>query len=244
MSVLTLQLAGPLQSWGLSSRFAWRTTAPAPTKSGIVGLLASALGVDRTKDEELNELAKLRLGVRVDQPGTRVRDFQTAHHSVTGRSMPLSERFYLADAVFVAVVEGDDELIHRLHDAVRQPHYLPYLGRRSCPPAQPIDLGVSATDMVTALSTEEWRASAWYRRRTREAFVDLDVFLEAEPAERAAEVQRDQPVSFDPHHRQYALRAVRADTVRIANPAARRPAGISRPAAVPDHDPTTLLEGI
>lgn len=242
MSVLTLQLAGPLQSWGVSSRFAWRTTAPAPTKSGIVGLLASALGWDRTAD--LRDLAELRLGVRVDQPGTRVRDFQTAHHADTRRSMPLSERFYLADAVFVAAVEGGDELIHRLYDAVRQPHFLPYLGRRSCPPAQPVELGVSAADIATALETEPWRASAWYQKRVREEHVYLDVFLETAPTEQAAEIQRDQPTSFDPRHRQYELRAVRIDTVRIPNPSARRRTGGARPSTVLDHDPTTLLEGI
>ena len=42
MSVLLLQLAGPLQSWGAASRFARRSTENAPTKSGLVGLLAAA----------------------------------------------------------------------------------------------------------------------------------------------------------------------------------------------------------
>jgi CRISPR system Cascade subunit CasD len=251
MSVLLLQLAGPLQSWGVSGRFAWRTTAPAPTKSGVVGLLAGALG--RERDADLSDLAALRFGVRADQPGTRVRDFQTAHHAVTGQAMPLSERFYLADAVFVAAVEGDDELVDRLHTAVREPHFLPYLGRRSCPPARPVELGVRGEDLTTALESEPWRASPWYGKRAGHS-VDLDVFLETEPGERDAELQRDQPVSFDPRHRRYELRALRTITVNVANPNARPVRGTggtgSTPGTraarrpTPQHDPTALLESI
>jgi CRISPR system Cascade subunit CasD len=100
MTVLLLRLAGPLQSWGSAARFARRTTENAPTKSGVLGLLAAAEGRPRTAD--LSDLAALRFGVRIDQPGTRLRDFQTAHHQDSGKAMPLSDRFYLADAVFVA----------------------------------------------------------------------------------------------------------------------------------------------
>lgn len=91
MSVLLLRLAGPLQAWGSAARFARRTTESAPTKSGVIGLLAAAQG--RPREADLSDLAALRFGVRIDQPGTRVRDFQTAHHQVTGRAMPVSERF-------------------------------------------------------------------------------------------------------------------------------------------------------
>jgi len=44
MSVLLLRLAGPLQSWGDSSRFATRGTRREPTKSGVIGMVAAALG--------------------------------------------------------------------------------------------------------------------------------------------------------------------------------------------------------
>ncbi len=140
MSVLTLRLAGPLQSWGSSSRFASRTTESAPTKSGVIGLLAAAQGRDR--DADLSDLSALRFGVRVDQPGRLLRDFQTAHHLETGHALPISERFYLGDAVFVAAVEGPKRLLVALLDALRAPAHLPYLGRRSCPPAHPVDLRV------------------------------------------------------------------------------------------------------
>lgn len=77
MTVLLLKLAGPLQSWGSGSRFTERGAQHEPTKSGVVGLLASALGRRRT--EPVDDLAELRFGVRIDQPGSFEDDFQTEH---------------------------------------------------------------------------------------------------------------------------------------------------------------------
>ncbi|AKH81441.1 CRISPR-associated protein Cas5 [Streptomyces sp. CNQ-509] len=229
MSVLLLQLAGPLQSWGAASRFPRRSTESAPTKSGVIGLLAAAQGRPRTAD--LSDLAALRFGVRVDQPGTRVRDFHTAHHQVSGKAMPVTERFYLADAVFLAAVEGDRALIEELHAAVRAPHFLPFLGRRACPPARRLDLGVRHdTALETALLEHPWLASAWYREQTARTAPDqLPVLLDSAPDDPPGDVVADQPLSFDPRHRRYARRSVRHDAV-------------ARPVEVPEHDPMPLLE--
>ncbi|MFJ6134854.1 type I-E CRISPR-associated protein Cas5/CasD [Kitasatospora sp. NPDC092286] len=229
MNVLLLRLAGPLQSWGASARFTRRTTEPAPTKSGVIGLLAAAQG--RARDADLSDLAALRFGVRIDQPGTRIKDLQTAHHGDTGKAMPLSDRFYLADAVFVAALQGDDELLDALLSAVRAPVHLPYLGRRSCPPSEPVDLGVRrGVPLKTALTKEPWQAGAWHRARHTHPHVRLSVFIDAEPGEQArADALRDHPLSFDPRHRRYALRAVTATTVDV-------------PTLNPDHDPTAHLD--
>lgn len=237
--VLALRLAGPLQSWGASSRFTRRTTESAPTKSGVIGLLAAAGGVVRGDDTRLAPLAALRFGVRVDQPGTRIRDFQTAHHAVTGTSMPLSERFYLADAVFTAALEGDHTLLAGLHDALRSPVYPPYLGRRSCPPTEPVGLGVyEDARLEEVLASLPWQASAWYRRRHRTP-QPLTVLREAAPGEptAAGDVLRDQPVSFDAAHRRHALRAV----VTAVVPAPPLTVDGGRQDA---HDPFTALDGL
>ena len=45
MAVLMLRLAAPMQSWGTDSKFEVRKTNREPTKSGVVGLLAAALGL-------------------------------------------------------------------------------------------------------------------------------------------------------------------------------------------------------
>jgi CRISPR system Cascade subunit CasD len=253
VSVLTLRLAGPLQSWGVGSRFAARrSTENAPTKSGVVGLLAAAKGLERGAD--LAPLAELRFGVRIDQPGTRIRDFQTARHMDTGVSMPLSERFYLADAVFVAGVEGDHGLVSELYQALCRPVFMPYLGRRSCPPDhRGVVLNLhERAELENALSAEPWQAAPWYqRRRSSELTVDLTTLIE--PHEGGAGLQsgvladylRDQPRSFSPGHRRYELRPiVLGEPVRVDNPSARAgtrkeilAGGVTRP----EHLPTSGL---
>lgn len=235
MSVLLIQLAGPLQAWGASSRFARRTTEAAPTKSGVIGLLAAAQGRARTAD--LTDLAILRYGVRIDQPGALLRDFHTAHR-ITGESMPVSERFYLADAVFVAAVEGAPKTIGALDTALRAPVFLPYLGRRSCPPARPIHLVTHHDrDLDEALKAHPWQASPWHQRRNRNhRTIRLEMLLEATTGNQSAtDLLRDQPVSFDPLHRQYRLRGITQAWTTVANPHATEPP--------PHHDPMALLGG-
>ncbi|MEU8624636.1 type I-E CRISPR-associated protein Cas5/CasD [Streptomyces sp. NPDC048669] len=89
--VLLIRLAGPLQSWGINGRFARRDTHGRPTKSGVIGLCAAALGLDR--DEPLGELAEVLYGVRADRPGTPLRDY----HTVGGGTYPLRPRDLLTD---------------------------------------------------------------------------------------------------------------------------------------------------
>ncbi|MDT0266721.1 type I-E CRISPR-associated protein Cas5/CasD [Streptomyces sp. DSM 44915] len=99
--VLLVRLAGPLQSWGLTSRFARRDSHSRPTKSGVVGLCAAALGLDRA--EPLGELAAVLFGVRADHPGTPLRDY----HTVGGGSYPLRPRDLVTDHRRAAAVEPD-----------------------------------------------------------------------------------------------------------------------------------------
>ncbi|MGW1728528.1 type I-E CRISPR-associated protein Cas5/CasD [Streptomyces sp. NPDC002306] len=238
-SVLVLRLAGPLQSWGASSRFTRRTTESAPTKSGVIGLLAAAAGIQRGDDTALAPLAALRFGVRIDQPGTRIRDFQTAHHAVSGKSMPLSERFYLADAVFVAALEGEHTVLTQAYAALQAPVYPPFLGRRSCPPAEQLELGLHENAVLeSVLAQVPWQASAWYRRQhRRHTPAELTVLREAAASEHTpADSLHDQPVSFAAAHRRHALRTVVTTSVPLPGVPAAIPAG------VPAHDPFDALE--
>lgn len=56
---LLLWLEGPLQAWGADSRFGRRDTLNFPTKSGVLGLLCSALGAGGEQRELLREMAPL-----------------------------------------------------------------------------------------------------------------------------------------------------------------------------------------
>ncbi|WP_378741366.1 type I-E CRISPR-associated protein Cas5/CasD [Nocardia brasiliensis] len=240
MSVVALRLAGPLQSWGASSKFVRRDTETAPTKSGVLGLVAAAKGLRRT--DPLETLLGLRFGVRIDQPGQLVRDFHTAQRpkrerdgSTTWTSMPLSYRYYICDAAYLAVLEGEHELVTAIDAAVRSPEFPLYLGRRSCPPAGPIALGVFDTDLDTALMTRPWLASTRVQKRTRDTVVTLATVRDAADGELAGEAIHDAPVSFDPNHRQYQWRSIVRSTVEIANPH-----GTTAPVA--EHDAMSVLE--
>ena len=71
MPTLLLRLVGPMQSWGTTSRFDERDTGKEPSKSGVIGLLAAALGIDRENWVDLAPLTRLRMGVRHDRPARR-----------------------------------------------------------------------------------------------------------------------------------------------------------------------------
>lgn len=241
MTVVAMRLAGPLQAWGSGSRFVRRGTETAPTKSGLIGLVAAARGLRRI--DPLEDLLGLRVGVRIDQPGQLLRDFQTAQRpkferdgTVSWQSLPLSQRYYLTDAVFLAVLEGDRALVEGIDQAVRAPHFPLYLGRRSCPPQGPIALGVSDGDLDTALATWPWLASLRAQKAHREKTVTLQIVRDAAPDEPGAESFRDAPVSFDPNRREYAWRSVVRDTVEIGNDH-----GVIDPS--PIHDPLSILGG-
>jgi len=241
VSVVVLRLAGPLQSWGSGSRFVRRGTETAPTKSGIIGLVAAARGVRRA--EPLEDLLHLRLGVRIDQPGQLMRDFQTAQRPRRDRngdlgwqSLPLSTRYYLSDAVFLAVLEGQRALVDGIDQAVRAPEFPLYLGRRSCPPAGPVALGVADDSLDVVLETWPWLASTGVQKQRRERVVSLATVRDAAADEPAAESVRDTPVSFDPNRREYAWRSIARGTVTIPNPHGTVDPG-------PEHDPMTLLGG-
>jgi CRISPR system Cascade subunit CasD len=231
-AALVLRLAGPLQSWGARSRFVRRETEQAPTKSGVIGLLAAARGLRRTDD--LTEFFGLRFGVRTDQPGRLVRDFQTARSLDGTRIMPLSYRYYLADAVFLAVITGDEALLRGLDEAVRRPHFPLYLGRRSCPPAGKVSLGLRSATLADVLRNEPWQAARWHRRRVLTSPVTVPMVRDAEPDNRHTETVRDEPLSFDPRRREYGWRAVVREQVQLTHP---------DPPAVPEHDPYAVLGG-
>lgn len=133
-NTLFLWLEGPLQSWGERARWSMRDTAPEPTKSGVVGLLACALGLN--KDDDIRSLSqRLRVGTRCDRPGGFLKDYQTIQGPW---GTQLSDRYYLCDAAFLIAIQSDDaNLIAKLEEYVQNPVWPIYLGRKSCPPSRP-----------------------------------------------------------------------------------------------------------
>jgi CRISPR system Cascade subunit CasD len=234
VTTLLLRLAAPLQSWGTASRFTRRATDRTPSKSAVIGLLAAAEGRRRT--ESIEHLLGLRFAVRTEQPGRLERDFQTAARRGERTPVSVSTRHYLADAVFLAAVEGDSTLLEGLLEALRRPHFPLFLGRRSCPPVGPVGLGMREQGAVDALTNEPWRASPWVQRRHPATDVVLDLIADCASGEPGADLVRDEPVDygFDPAHRQWEWRSVARTRVTVPNPAFR---GTRRD----DHEPMGVL---
>jgi len=240
MAVLGLLLAGPLQSWGSESRFTTRASDNAPTKSGILGLLAAAKGLRRS--DPLEDLTKLRLGVRLDQPGRHLRDFQVAI-SLDGRQrMPLSQRHYLADGRYVVGLEGDRGLLEGIAEALAQPAFPLYLGRRSCPPSEPLIPWLRAASLEEFLRDEPWRVADWWRERRGHLVETLEFRLDAAASTGALDefvfgekMVRDDAISFDPRNRQYGWRKVLHGSMPIPGGANRGENGLS-------HDPIEAVE--
>lgn len=131
-----------MQSWGTRSRFDRRDTDVAPSKSGVVGLVAAALG--RSRDASVIDLAALRFGVRIDREGVAQSDFHTAQDVVLADESKLmatavTYRDYLAGAAFLAGLEGTDlELLRGLQQALQDPTWPLGLGRRAFVPSVPV----------------------------------------------------------------------------------------------------------
>lgn len=154
MGTLLLQLTGPMQSWGVQSRFTERDTGAEPSKSGIAGLLCAAQGLNRVQADEFLGIfnrAGVSMGVRVDREGTVRYDFQTAQdirkadadrvnlETKSGVGSSVSRRYYLADALFLVGLGSDDLcLLETLYAALSNPTWPLYLGRKAYLPGIPV----------------------------------------------------------------------------------------------------------
>lgn len=163
MATLLLRLQGPMQSWGTTSRFDERDTQLEPSKSGVLGLLCAALGRDRR--EPLDDLASLRMGVRVDREGVPMRDYQTATGVINAEGKVkldrtvVSPRYYLSDAVFLVGLEGSDTaLLERIQTALHAPVWPLALGRKSFVPSMPVALPEAVQPMELRAALQSWPA--------------------------------------------------------------------------------------
>lgn len=155
MKILVLCFSATFQAWGERAEWGMRDTAYIPTKSGVIGLLAAARGVQRADSEILRMTNLLHVSVRTDKGGSIISDYQTTqgktisdclnyysyvkkHDEHSNSSTRLSDRQYLDGSVFLVAVTGDKELLDECAKAVQNPHWVPYLGRKCCIPNAPI----------------------------------------------------------------------------------------------------------
>jgi CRISPR system Cascade subunit CasD len=208
-----------MQSWGTTSRFDQRDTGKEPSKSGVIGVLAAALGIVREEwNDDLQVLAASTMGVRHDRPGVLKRDYQTAQHIISADRSKVHEtavtsRDYLSDAVFLVGLEGPDRgLFERAHAALRNPVWPLALGRKSYVPAEPIWLSGGIVDAPLLSVFAAWPWLSTQRRHEKAVPEHLMVSLESQDGSGA--LRMDQPLSSFAERR-FGARYVRSEWVTL-----------------------------
>ena len=195
-NTLLLRLAGPMQSWGTSSQLQIRRTDDYPSRSGVLGIILCAMGISREDSRrELEQLTQLTMGVRVDRSGDKGWDYHTTGAgfgilSAEGRikttastgefETQLSRRQYLYDASFLVALQGPSIIVEACADALEDPVWPVFLGRKSCVPSEPVFSGLDHfTDLSNALSSLPWQARPDERGRYAHGSTrTLDAYLD------------------------------------------------------------------
>lgn len=180
---LLFQLYGPLASWGIQASGEMRHSDDHITKSAVIGLLAAALGVQRDCSAEQQALARgYGMACRVEMPGPVLRDFHTiqtppAASKVTYRTRydeihwpgdhlytSISKRDYRQDSACTIALWARQQAPYQLAQlaaALKQPRYVLYLGRKSCPVGWPLLPQVLAHETLLAAFNA---VPTWYQR--------------------------------------------------------------------------------
>ena len=187
---LILRLDGPMQAWGTHTYEDFRPSNLYPTRSGLLGLLAACLGIERQDHIEQSDLAgsvdfTVRIDNRVMRPGrdepvakagNKLPDFHTVMDArkVDGSANKfpvVSRREYLFDAAFTVAVGEQTAArytLDQLAEALRRPCYTPTLGRRACPSTRPLlDDVIVASDAIAALRQASGGGSPIYSESVR-----------------------------------------------------------------------------
>lgn len=163
---LLLWLEAPLQAWGHDSKFGRRDSLDFPTKSGVLGLLSSARGAGGEEREWLAAWSNLDMQLvgyvpvdRQGQPMARqplLRDFQMVGSGYdaqdpwqnllipktadgkkpNGSGTKMTYRYYLQDMAYAVALQAPAALADAAADALVNPVWDIYLGRKTCVPTE------------------------------------------------------------------------------------------------------------
>jgi CRISPR system Cascade subunit CasD len=154
---MALRLEGPLQSWGFDSQYNRRNTGLMPTKSAIAGICCAAIGLSRGTEKEqaflvsfgkvrMQAIAMPRKGVKKELPVRRLQDYHTVQNTKTAegknKDCHITYRQYLTDASFGILLSGESSLLKQIADALVNPVWGIWLGRKTCIPSAPVFVGL------------------------------------------------------------------------------------------------------
>ncbi len=215
MSYVLMWLEAPLQSWGFDSRYGNRDTLGFPTKSGLIGLILCAMGKGGTQEDLMERFESLDL-VLGEYPLVRqnhtvkLRDFHTVGNgydeedpwqnlmipktsdgskakNATGSK--LTYRSYLQDKAFAAALELPPGMEREICNALKNPVWTLYLGRKACLPTEIIYQGLFDSSEA-ALKRADTIADEKTRKCSRK------IFSKGKDNSGSDFVLNDNPVSF------------------------------------------------
>ena len=197
---LVFVLHGPIAAFGGVAVGERRGSEARPARSALLGLLAAALGIERSAAKTHAAMEHgYGVAVRVDAPGVTFSDYHTAQvpRSRRGESHAtrraeldaqpletiLSRREYRTDTLFTVAVWARQNAPMGLADlavALQRPRFCLSVGRKSCPlglPPGPVV--VSAADVMAAMATRpvpapEQRVRLQLRAQPSVLATDLD----------------------------------------------------------------------
>ena len=176
---LTCVLAAPIGAMGALAVGERRGTWDRPGRSAVLGLVAACLGIER-EDEDAHQALEAGYGMalRVERLGPVLADYHTAQVPPARRGRVfrtrreelaapdlgtiLSRRDYHVDVVvFVALWPREAAprwSLKAIAEAMREPQFVPYLGRRACPLMLPLSPEIeAAADPAAALAARAER---------------------------------------------------------------------------------------
>lgn len=218
---LTLDIMSPLQSWGHSSKLDDRHTAPYPTRSGIIGMLCAASGIDREDTEGTSNLNNaLTVDVYTTNNYSIMTDYQTVGGGYQkdsqlksickrGNGSPnvkshqrlslsvVTHRDYIEDSRFCVIVSGRSEVIQQVAEKIQNPVWGIWFGRKCCVPSTQVFVGVYgeeklAFDAVVRLLGEDQIFSIKSAKTFKEGELTM----------------MDNPISFSSNHRIFSTRRI------------------------------------
>lgn len=238
MKTILLKLSGPLQSWGTYSHFETRQTDRYPSKSAVIGMIAASLGYRRDENEKIQQLNDLDFGVRIDQIGKSMRDYQTVKKYKKSGALDrtyVTNRYYLEDAVFViAISHENDQFMQEIEYGLKNPYFQPFMGRRSLPLTADFYLESNNNSVIENLKSINWQAAPWYQKENAN---ELEVYVDADLIEEGSNhMRQDKVQSFSQKGRSHGFRSERRLRVVVNH-------NNSRSGNIQEHDAFGALGG-
>lgn len=204
VQTLILHLDAPLQSWGIESRYKRRHAGDAPSKSAICGMVCAAMGAARESPRAAEVIQAFRharmtaiclhpaQNTAVQQNGSHLlADYHTvlgarkASGGLLGHAV-LTYRYYHQNKRFAVLLESEDiAFLERARQALANPVWGLWFGRKCCIPAAPVirDPLISPAEARDLLH-KTYEGAAW------------EIFAEADSFESGSDTWNDQPVAF------------------------------------------------